>query len=182
MFDRPIVRKPATVLADAPSNGEKLPVQLVVPHVRDVQPNDPVPVTVVTSIAGVAKLPIAGALSFEDDELLALVVANPRVFGIQCVGLLGYPEAEYTPEWEKLMWSTDKVAYAELVTEIVASERLDAAMKDQAGSRQKPERRQQELTRERKRHFSGAAMWDPTGKASEPIAISEDDDAADHGA
>lgn len=182
MFDKPIVRKPATVLSGETTKDERLPVQLVVPHVKDVQPNDPVPVTVVTSVAGVSKLPVTGALSFENDELLTLVVSNPRVFGVQCVGLLGYPEAEYTPEWEKLMWSTDKVAYAELVTEIVASERLDAAMKDQAGSRQKPERRQQELTRDRKRHFAGAAVWDPTGETNEPITMSEDDDAADHGA
>jgi len=182
MFDKPIVRKPASLLATDDKKSEKLPVQLIVPHVKEVQPSDPVPVTVVTALVGVANLPIAGAISVEDEELLALIIANPKIFGVQCVALLGYPEAEYTPEWERATWSTDKVAYAELVTEIISSERLDAAMKDQAGSRQKPEKRQQELTRDRKRHFDGAAIWSAEGEAIEPISTSEDDEAADHGA
>lgn len=174
MFDQPIVRKPVTTQRiGKKADEEKLPEQLIVPPISKVEGADPITATPVESLAGLTKLPMAGAVSIAAGELLDVLIAHPGLFGVTCVVLSGYPEAQYEPEWERACWNLERVAYAELVAELVTSERIDNAMKEQAGSRQKPERRQQTLERERTRHFDGfdahGANGKPSGEAEEEL-------------
>lgn len=173
MFDQPIVRKPvSTHRLGKPITDEKPPEQLIVPALAKVEAADPITATPVESLAGLMKLPLSGAISIAAGELLDVLIGHPRLFGVKCVVLSGYPEALYEPEWEQACWDLERVAYAELVAEIVTSGRIDTAMKDQAGSRQKPERRQQTLDKGRTKHFSDFEAHTATGK---PVAGQEEE-------
>lgn len=184
-FDKPIVRKPATVLTDAPTGDDKLPEQLICPNPAKVTANDLVPVTAVTSVAGLTNLPSKGVLAFDHKSpLLGMFIAYAKtVFMVEPVVLLGVPDAVYDSEWEQATWNQTHLAYDELVAEIVAFERADSALKDQAGARQRPEKRQQTIDKPRRTHFDGMNAFDATGK-SLPMnpTVGDDDVDSDTGA
>lgn len=183
-FDKPIIRKPATVLAAKPdkTKDQRLPEQLICPPASKVTQSDLVPITIVTSIAGLSNLPTAGAISFDSPVLQEMFLAYAtKVFGVTPVALLGVPDVAYDGEWEKATWSLDHLAYDELVAELVSIERADRAMSDQAGARQKQDKRQQAIDKPRTSHFDDMQAFDARGRSLK-TAIVSDDDEPDNGA
>lgn len=178
-FDKPIVRKPATVLA-LPSDSkerERLPEQLICPPAGKITPNDLVPVTIVTSVAGLTTMPVSGAIAFDNSDLQTMFLAYAEtVFKVTPVSLLGVPDVVYDGDWEKATWNLTHLAYDELVAELVSIERADKAMESQAGARQKPEKRQQVIDKPRTSHFDDMQAFDARGRTLKNAIVSDDDD------
>lgn len=70
----------------------------------------------------------------QDDEVVALAIGDmrvlecltkyPELFGLELVTLIGVPSADYTPAFEQLVWSFDKVSYDTLVVEANTMSRM----------------------------------------------------------
>lgn len=154
MFDEFVNRKPASPEAKVES-APKLPEQMIVPRVDKVDESDVIRVKRVETLADLATLPFDGAVSIDEGALMKIALDNPELVGVRLVVLSGVPGAVYSAAWDQATWGLERIAYDTVVNEIVTVERVDKMRSDQAGSRQKAEKRQQELTKERTRHFTG---------------------------
>lgn len=101
----------------------------------------------VTSLADVITLSNdeeTTALSFSDMRVLECVTKYPDLFGLELVTLIGVPSADYTPTFEQLVWSFDKVSYDTLVVEANTMSRMqmlkeqERPRKTQGGDRPLP--------------------------------------------
>lgn len=149
--------KVATNLSNtkSPEKASKLPEQLICPQVTRSNPGEMVAISTVESVKGLVNLPIQGVLGIASGPLLKLLLDNADLFGVKPVVLTGYPDAEYTPEFDQQTWSCDKVSYDELVAELVTTDRISGARNTQAGSRKKDDREERSLTAPRKKHYDG---------------------------
>lgn len=155
MFDEFNKRKPATANANVgAADAPELQEQMIVPRVERVDESDVVKVKRVESLADLASLPFEGAVSIDAGPLLKVAMDYPALTGIKLVVLSGMPGAVYSAEWDQATWGLERLSYDGIVSEVVTATRVDKMRNEQAGSRQRPEKRQQELTKERSRHFT----------------------------
>lgn len=178
-FDELIVRPPALGKEKHGQRSDtQAPEQMIVPATTVARKDETLPVTTIESIAELAKLPIPGCISVRDKRLLKLLFAETDLFGVRLLVVTGYPEIDYTPEFDQLAWAVDRVAYSDLIAELATQKRLDdlrsaenhVARSEMAGKRANGEKRSASLTRERAKHFS-----DFTAHELKSGAIDDDD-------
>lgn len=156
MYDKPIHRRAvASVSPDLSGQAAALPEQLIMPVPKELSSAEPLKIEVIDSLAGLARLPLTdGIAAIHEGPLLTILLEHADLVGARAVALIGVPDVEYTAKWEQAVWGIERASYGDLVTEMVAIDRVDALMAKQGGSRQKPvERRAPEITKNRTRHY-----------------------------
>lgn len=180
MFDKPIHRRAvAGVFPEVPAGASALPEQLVMPIPKELSSAEPLKIEVIDSLAGLARLPLTdGIAAISEGPLLTILLEYPQLVGARAVALVGVPDVEYTAKWEQAVWGVERAAYGDLVTEMVAIDRVDSIMAKQGGSRQKPtERRAPEITKDRTRHydeFAKHAVGDDEPNTSDELGGSDE--------
>lgn len=166
MFDEFVKRAPA--VHDDKTSQQSLVEQMIVPRVERIDESDIIKTKRVETLSDVAALPFEGAISIDAGPLLKMMLEYPDLVGVKLVVLGGVPGAVYSAEWDQQTWGLERLSYDALVSEVVTATRVDKMRNDQAGSRQRPEKRQQELTRERTRHFDDfqAVGQEPSDESS----------------
>lgn len=154
MFDDFIKRSPALKGQASEAEAAEGVEQMIVPRVERVDESDIIKIKRVESLADLAALPFDGAVSIDAGQLLKVALDYPGLTGVKLVVLAGLPGAVYSAEWDQATWGLERLSYDSLVSEVVTATRVDKMRSDQAGSRQRPEKRQQELTKPRTRHFT----------------------------
>lgn len=177
MFDKPIHRKRAiaSISPDVAANIVALPEQLIMPHTSEIHSAEPLTVELVSTMVGLARLPLSGTIvSIAEGELLDVLLKHQALFGVRVVVLAGVPDVEYTARWEQAVWGIERATYGDLVTELVAIDRVDSVMSKQGGSRQKPaERPQATITKPRNKHYDDFESHRVAG--GDDMAEGEDD-------
>lgn len=154
MFDEFIKRSPALKGQVSEANAAEGVEQMIVPRVELVNESDIIKIKRVESLADLASLPFDGAISIDAGPLLKVALDYPGLTGVKLVVLAGLPDAVYSAEWDQATWGLERLSYDGLVSEVVTATRVDKMRNDQAGSRQRSEKHQQELTKPRTRHFT----------------------------
>lgn len=174
MYDKPIHRRAVAGIApDVAPQVATLPEQLIMPVPKELSSAEPLKIEVIDSLAGLARLPLTdGIVAIQEGPLLTILLEHPGLVGARAVALIGVPDVEYTAKWEQAVWGVERASYGDLVTEMVAIDRVDSIMAKQGGSRQKPsERRAPEITKDRVRHYDEFAKH--TVGDDEPTASDE---------
>lgn len=161
--------------AGKPKPASDAATQLVVPPAERVAEGEHIKVTTIGNLGAIAGLPVPGAVAFVSERLARLALDNADLLAVSFVKLTDYPDAEYTPEFERMTWDLPTVSYNELLADVAAEKRRTIALDAQAGARQKGPRREQTLDRDRTRHFDGFARA-KGALASRTASESGDDD------
>lgn len=140
--------------AGKPKPASDAAVQLIAPVAERVAEGEHVKLTTLDSLPAVVGLPVAGAVCIPNARLMNLALANADLIGVAFVKLTDYPNAEYTPEFERATWDLPTVSYNELLADVASERRRKVSAEAQAGARPKPAKREQTLDRDRKHHFS----------------------------
>lgn len=140
--------------AGKPKPASDAVVQLIAPAAERVAEGEHVKLTTLDSLKALVGLPVAGAVCIPDARLMGLALANADLIGVSFVKLTDYPNAEYSPEFERMTWDLPTVSYNELLADVASERRRKVSVEAQAGARPKPAKREQTLDRDRKNHFS----------------------------
>lgn len=162
-FDDKIDVSPSLISLQSEIRGDrgtvntKLPEQMVCGFVSTINSNEQIPARLIDSLTSLAALPFEGTIYFEKsaigERLMGLFFTDYDLIGVRPVVLKGYPDATASAAFDQYSWDELTVSYSDLVSDIVASTRVDKMMTEEAGERQKRPPKEQLLTRDRTKHF-----------------------------
>lgn len=98
------------------------------------------------------------AIAFSDMRVLECFCQYADLFGVEPVTLIGVPTADYTPAFEQITWSNDKLSYDTLVVEAQTVKRMDF-LKNQEKPRKQGERELPSEEDVRKAKAPNAINW-----------------------
>lgn len=146
--------------------------QILICPVPDLKIEVAVPIVTVVSVFDLATMvadETTVAVAFSEMRVLECFTKYPDLFDVKIVVLVGVPGADYTPAFEQLAWSYDKVSYDTLLVEASTVQRMEQLKKDE---RPKPQGMSRDLpSREDvlKAKIPSAINWvkDPAGSTEE---------------
>lgn len=163
----------------------KLTEQLIAPLPNPVV-DLPLELKEVSTFQAIGQVSPDVVMCFEVGEPLRCFLQYAEsLLGVRPVVLTALPNAVYTPEFDQLTWSYDRVSYTDVVSDMDSTDRAAVLLEKQAGARAKPPKRQQTLEKPREKHFDKFVFDDlkgGTGGAGGRTIVKEDDDGPDHGA
>lgn len=123
---------------------------------------------VVATVEDLANVPDRSVLLFKPTEyrVLECLVKYADVFDAELFHIIGVPRAEYTPQWDELVWSLTKVSYGPFVSEL--------SIADQ--TRQQLALSNETAHNKEKRQFTRA---DGSVKKHEALVLEDDSDLED---
>ena len=117
---------------------------LIAPMTNEI-PNDGIlNYVTIASVYDIKHLPAHSVVMVgqADDPAYRVIIENQRVFGVALRVLTGVPGADYSTDFDQLIWSLERVAYAPLVSEIALAREVDAQAKSNNATQHDRERAQ----------------------------------------
>lgn len=123
---------------------EQLPERMLAPLPQTVPEDGVLTFVTVETMADVISAPKHAILLFGEHslELLEVCVAHPRIVGFNPFVLSGLPSANYSAQFESKTYPLERVAYVQLVNDVIERRRTESAVRDEKETPYEKERRQ----------------------------------------
>lgn len=121
---------------------DELPIQFLIPRRFLVADDNTLSVTTVHNAADVVGASSYNVLELSNDdlELVRCLVQFNRLFGKAFNVLTGFPNAEYSVEFESETYSLRKVSYEAIIGELIEAKRVEALLADERSTPYEKER------------------------------------------